>query len=410
MSTKKSMPSIGFPQGAARANDNIKEGRVGPGSYKMRSSLGRQVLSTNPQVIAAVFQKGKRPDPKATNNDVGPSQYDQGKMDRAIALKISTFHRAPTIKFGTEMARPDYGFSSITKNVSFAKLPPAVGKQVLSKSRSAPRVLLASRVKLVGDRAEPGRDGPGPCYVMHGSVGPQVESTKRGIEHISFGTAPRGELSRDEKDAPGPGAYKTPSAIGPQVSSTLRTQPASTIAGRELFGSMIADPKGAKFEPGPGHYKVHSAKYRINKQKNAPAVTMGERYWRDSAINSGPGPGAYKLPQAAGKQIESHKRSETGVAFAKSVRPANKLEKDGVGPGDYVLPATIGRQSLSTVRSQPVIQFSKDKQRPDYGVGGNSFVSGPGQYKLGFTRYAGPYKNPPIISMSSRTKFGSVYG
>ena len=92
------------------------------------------------------------------------------------------------------------------------------------------------------------------------------------------------------------------------------------------------------------------------------------------------------------------------------VRPANKLEKDGVGPGDYVLPATIGRQSLSTVRSQPVIQFSKDKQRPDYGVGGNSFVPGPGQYKLGFTRYAGPYKNPPIISMSSRTKFGSVYG
>ena len=48
--------------------------------------------------------------------------------------------------------------SSITKNVNFAKLPPAVGKQVLSKSRSAPRVLLASRVKLVGDRAEPGRE------------------------------------------------------------------------------------------------------------------------------------------------------------------------------------------------------------------------------------------------------------
>ena len=46
---------------------------------------------------------------------------------------------------------------------------------------------------------------------------------------------------------------------------------------------MITDPKGAKFEPGPGHYKVHSAKYRINKQKNAPAVTMGERFWKDFA-------------------------------------------------------------------------------------------------------------------------------
>ena len=71
------------------------------------------------------------------------------------------------------------------------KLPPAIGKQVLSKSRSAPRVLMAGRVKLAGDRAESGQDAPGPCYVMPDSVGPQVESTKRGIEYISFGTAPR---------------------------------------------------------------------------------------------------------------------------------------------------------------------------------------------------------------------------
>ncbi len=85
MSTKKSMPSIGFPQGAARANDNIKEGRVGPGSYKMRSSLGRQVLSTNPQVIAAVFQKGKRPDPKATNNDVGQVLHLLKVLDQQIS-------------------------------------------------------------------------------------------------------------------------------------------------------------------------------------------------------------------------------------------------------------------------------------------------------------------------------------
>ena len=410
MSTKKSMPSISFAQGMARANDGIKPGRVGPGSYKMRSSMGRQVLSTNPQVIAAVFQKGKRPDLKSTNNDVGPSQYDQAKMDKALALKISTFHRPPTIKFGSEPARPDYGFSSVTKNVMFAKLPPAIGKQVLSKSRSAPRVLMAGRVKLAGDRAESGQDAPGPCYVMPDSVGPQVESTKRGIEYISFGTAPRGELGRDQKDTPGPGAYKIRPAIGVQVSSTLKTQPSAAIAGREKFGSMIADPRGAKYEPGPGHYKVHSAKYRINKQKNAPSVTMGERYWRDSAINSGPGPGAYKLPQAAGKQIESHKRSQTGVAFAKSLRPTNKVEVDGVGPGEYALPTTIGKQTLSTVRSQPVIQFGKDKQRPDYSKDGNAYVPGPGQYKLGFTRYAGPYKNPPIISMSSRTKFGSVYG
>ena len=139
----------------------------------MRSSLGRQVLSTNPQVIAAVFQKGKRPELKSTNNDVGPSQYDQAKMDKALALKVSTFHRPPTIKFGTEPARPDYGFSSVTKNVNFAKLPPAIGKQVLSKSRSAPRVLMAGRVNLLGIALnQAGRTWAMLRYAR--SVGPQV--------------------------------------------------------------------------------------------------------------------------------------------------------------------------------------------------------------------------------------------
>ena len=95
----------------------------------MRSSLGRQVLSTNPQVIAAVFQKGKRPELKSTNNDVGPSQYDQAKMDKALALKVSTFHRPPTIKFGTEPARPDYGFSSVTKNVILLSYRPLLGSK-----------------------------------------------------------------------------------------------------------------------------------------------------------------------------------------------------------------------------------------------------------------------------------------
>ena len=123
-----------------------------------------------------------------------------------------------------------------------------------------------------------------------------------------------------------------------------------------------------------------------------------------------PWPWRIQVATGSRKQIESHKRSQTGVAFAKSLRPTNKVEVDGVGPGEYALPTTIGKQTLSTVRSQPVIQFGKDKQRPDYSKDGNAYVPGPGQYKLGFTRYAGPYKNPPIISMSSRTKFGSVYG
>ena len=410
-SLKKSMPSVGFPQGPARENDSIKPGRVGPGSYAMRSSMGRQVLSTNKQVIAAKFMKGKRPEPKATNNDVGPSQYDQEKMDTAMKLRISTVRRAPTIKFGTEKARPDYGFASVTKNVGKLKLVPSIGTQVLSHSRSAPRVLMASRVKLVGDRAEPGRIGPGPCYKLPGSTGPQVESMRASQSGIAFGSAPRGELSKDAKDAPGPGAYTNPTSIGTQVSSTRRTQPAPTIAGRELFGSMIQNPYAAKYEPGPGHYAVHNAQYRINGHKNAPNITMGTRWWQSKAPNrSGPGPGSYKLPQAAGKQIESKKRSSTGVAFGKaSQRPNVQENTDGIGPGEYVLPSTIGRQKLSTVRSEPAIGFCKDKQRPDYSKDGNAYVPGPGQYKYSVQKCP-VYKRAPIVSLSSRTKFGSVYG
>ena len=163
--------------------------------------------------------------------------------------------------------------------------------------------------------------------------------------------------------------------------------------------------------PGPGHYAVHNAQYRINGHKNAPNITMGTRWWQSKAPNrSGPGPGSYKLPQAAGKQIESKKRSSTGVAFGKaSQRPNVQENTDGIGPGEYVLPSTIGRQKLSTVRSEPAIGFCKDKQRPDYSKDGNAYVPGPGQYKYSVQKCP-VYKRAPIVSLSSRTKFGSVYG
>ena len=409
-SQKRTMPSINFPAGQARSGDDEKESRVGPGSYSMRSSMGRQVLSTHKQVISAKFQKGKRPDPKATDNVTGPSDYDQAKMNHALAVHISTVTRAPTIKFGTQRARPDYGFASVTRNVGALELVPAIGRQVLSHSRSAPRVLMASRVKVVGEKSA---EGPGPCYRLPSATGRQVESLRRSQAGVAFGVAGRPELNDTTSfDTPGPGAYKNEGAIGSQTLSTRRSQPSASMAGREEFGSMIQNLSTVKNEPGPGQYPVHKVQYRINGHTNAPVVSMGTRWWNDVGKDggaSGPGPGSYKLPQASGKQVESQKHSSTGIRFNKSLqRP--KLAMGGADDVDFpLLPSTVGKQVLSTIRSQPEINFAKDKQRPDYSKGGTSFIPGPGTYKYDVTKCP-VYRRSPVCSISSRTKFGSVYG
>lgn len=234
---------------------------------------------------------------------------------------------------------------------------------------------------------------------------------------FGFGTSVRPPLSEAEL-TPGPGAYtiKT-TVIGNIPTSKIRTAPQFSLRSREKFGNPMlkaVDPT-TMLEPGPGHYKPK--KPNLN-ETDAPKYSFPKSSHPRDKAKLQPGPGAYTLNPAVGKQALSTKETVASTAFSKGERPALMLASTAdVGPGEYgcgVPACTKQVDSRKTTCPMPKFGTGTRNQAPIGSRMANEDVPGPGNYKLppgisgGGSHYI--YNAAPKPSMSGREKFGSPFG
>jgi len=78
------------------------------------------------------------------------------------------------------------------------------------------------------------------------------------------------------------------------------------------------------------------------------------------------GPGQYKVPGDCGEyQVDSRKRNDGGIRFAKSGRFENpnipeEFKEEGrvPGPGTYRIPTTLEKHPMGRFKSPPVVKLS----------------------------------------------------
>lgn len=156
----------------------------------------------------------------------------------------------------------------------------------------------------------------GPTFTGAPGMGKQSLSIKRSASTTVIGSAQRFPDTVSKHGSPGPGSYKTPSAIGRQASSTRASQPTPVFA----IGRAERDRK----EKGRG---------------------------RDT-----PGPSAV-LMESTGKQSVSTKRTMPRTRIGTAARFANTKRNAGPGPGSYGTAASIGKQSLSIRKTAKSFTF-----------------------------------------------------
>lgn len=177
-----------------------------------------------------------------------------------------------------------------------------------------------------------GRNSPGPAnYPAFATTGPQVLSTMQTQPRWAFGTCQRFPRSK-YSSGPGPAAYSHHPALGRQITSKFTTQP--------IFGFGTGQQRA--------NWKVF-----ISQEHNLAF------YGRAS-----PGPLAYGLGSTMGKQALSTMRSTPSLSFGSGDRSGQytPLKSSSPGPAAYGLDASIGKQILSTMRSSSRMAFGKGPQ------------------------------------------------
>lgn len=133
-------------------------------------------------------------------------------------------------------------------------------------------------------------------YEQVGAVGPQPTSNKRTVSAYAFAHQPRFDMNNKTLNPnarnPGPGAYKTTPASGPQVDSTLRSQPIAGFSRAERFKRPTTSSAGGQ-APLP---RPSFGPQVISDFKSKPSFGFGSaRRFPDRPKTSGstPGPGSY---------------------------------------------------------------------------------------------------------------------
>ena len=253
---------------------------------------------------------------------------------------------------------------------------------------------------------------------MGRSLMDSFEATHKSAPSIGFGTDTRKPLVEGDGEAPGPGAYSIKTTvIGNYPESKIRTAPQFSLRSREKFGSPMtkAEDTSTIMEPGPGHYKPRI----VNPiEMIAPKYTIPKSRWIQDKAKLQPGPGAYNLPDACGKQALSTKPNFLPAKFGKGKRPDLILVSTAdVGPGEYGCGiGACDNQVDSRKRTFGNMKFSCSGR--DQAPIGSRMVTdnipGPGHYKLpqglGGKGSGYVYRCSPQPRMSGREKFGSPFG
>lgn len=243
-SKEKSLRNIIFGTGPARYNDEPKytKRRVpkschhpGPQTYDPIAIRKAINLQSKQQNAAGVkFGSSKRYDDKK-NNLPSPAEYDPEMIRRGIMFSKSS---STSVKFGTASnidkkpcAFPGpatYNPDKIRQGIMFTKSTmPSV------KFGTPPKKLSKEEQKKYEER----NHLPGPQEYDTESIrrGVYSLSTKRHPVGVKFSTGPRTYNDVEERERaskPGPSAYQIRSALGQQINSRYRSQPALSFGAR----------------------------------------------------------------------------------------------------------------------------------------------------------------------------------
>jgi len=183
-------------------------------------------------------------------------------------------------------------------------------------------------------------DTPGPYFVVPQSHAPRATI---GGEIREGSLLHKGSLS-----FPGPGTYKIPGGMSNQIQSH-RPSSASPIFGTQRRSSPMVP-------------QYTDTMYSVESTIGTRGVTIGRGKRSNAGGRSpGPGPAAYALRGAVGRQLVSGKPTRNARTFG--VRHSEKAGDTGSatvspGPAGYRLRDSFGRQTNSRIISSPSVGFT----------------------------------------------------
>ena len=212
----------------------------GPGTYEREGALGVQAESQFRSALR-YSMRGREAfgsfDAKAAAALPGPGQY---RMRAGTTSVVNLKERTPV----TFSFRRGNGMRPLTASTAAGcgpgsyRAPRSLGKQALSQRRAetvhafkrGPRFVRAARA---------GEDAGAEHFAKKEALGPQVTSQWRNEPAWGMGSQGRfkvrGEALRG--GSPGPGRYSTPTALGKQQQSKTKNSSAAFMSGRTAFGN-----------------------------------------------------------------------------------------------------------------------------------------------------------------------------
>jgi len=239
--------------------------------------------------------------------------------------------------------------------------------------------------------------------MQRSQFGTQVDSGKHNSPAYGFGTSVRFDFQKDRKlrmsadmsagpvevtrlrrkapayHVPGPGYYKSASAIGRQEYSERRTYPSFGFGTADRFAQDAREQKQLLGYPAPGTYPLPDSvgPQPASTKETVPVISFGTA-GRDVKVSIGrgyeedlkgldtPGPAVYNPGSGTGPaQLMSGMGSASRFSFGTDMRATDPAKKNHdeqraaavPGPGYYVLPKSIGVQAQSTKASMPSYGF-----------------------------------------------------
>ena len=216
-------------------------------------------------------------------------------------------------------------------------------------------------------------------------MGSQANSRLRSAPSFGFGTEERSKVgggkqfvSRESAKSPGPVYYPASSSLGYPAS------PSHSFGASHRY--MLSSKASTSFGPGPGQFaQANSMGAQRDSQRHSYSswgfgtstradqakVFVSSRHAKTvTGYIDSPGPAAYPGGGSLGSQNDSRKHSSTGYGMGTSNRffyeknSLTEAREEAPGPGAYNLDSASGKQALSSKPSYPISSFTKaDRDR-----------------------------------------------
>lgn len=205
------------------------------------------------------------------------------------------------------------------------------------------------------------------------------------MNRYRFGTSSRPSVTnKNHAGDPGPGAYKSPGSVAPQMDSRKKNSESAVFgtSTRDQMQKQAVESKEREQalygvnSPPPNLYSLRGSigVQNLSTKSNLPNTRIGTapRFPRNDA-DEVPGAGHYKAPDSVGKQYSSRRRNAALPGFGTSTRENcakvfishehGKVAANGVSPGPTTADPYhgVGKQNISTRRTAPASGFGTSK-------------------------------------------------